>query len=221
MCGRYTITVTLEELIARYIPEQVNLSYEPRYNVSPAQMAAAVISDGQANRMGMLKWGLIPSWTKDKPKGMINARAETLLEKPSFTVPFLRKRCLIPADSYYEWEAAATGKRPLRILLKSAGLFSFAGIYDTWTAQDGQKISSFAIITTEANAAFKEIHPRMPVILKPEDEAIWLDRTLQDPGRLMPLLRSYPAEEMTVYPVSAEVGNVRNDSPDCIKALGF
>ncbi|OKP91217.1 hypothetical protein A3844_05150 [Paenibacillus helianthi] len=220
MCGRYTLTVTLEELISRYIPESVGLSYhEPRYNISPSQMVTTVINDGQANRMGMLKWGLIPSWAKDPTKGTINARAETLLEKPSFTIPFLRKRCLIPADSFFEWETTPTGKQPMRFLLKSEAIFSFAGIYDTWTAPDGKKISSFAIITSEPNSLVKKIHNRMPVILKPEDEATWLDRTLQDPTTLMSLLQPYPAEVMMAYPVSAEVGNVKNDSPNCIKEL--
>ncbi|MNO35875.1 putative SOS response-associated peptidase YedK [compost metagenome] len=220
MCGRYTLTVTLEELIARYIPEFVGTSFmEPRYNISPTQMATTVIHDGQANRIGLLKWGLIPSWSKDSTKGTINARAETILEKPTFKIPFLRKRVLVPADSFFEWATSTSGKQPMRILLRSGAIFSFAGIYDSWIAPDGKKTSSFAIVTTEPNSLVEKIHNRMPVILKPQDEAIWLDRTLQDPQRLMPILKPYPAEEMIAYPVSTRVGNVRNDTPDCIKEL--
>lgn len=220
MCGRYTIAVTMEELMVRYFAnDSTIIHYAPKYNAAPMQQIPAVINTGSGNKLGELRWGLVPAWAKDNKKGVINARAETLLEKPSFTIPFLRKRCLIPANSFFEWQTTASGKQPMRIMLKSEAIFSFAGIYDTWIAPDGQKSSSVAIITTEPNALVEKIHNRMPVILKPEDEATWLDRSLQNPTTLMSLLQPYSAEEMTAYPVSPEVGNVRNNTPNCIKEI--
>lgn len=220
MCGRYTLTVSLEELLLHYSlnPERVPF-HEPRFNISPSQMVMSIIHDGQANRMGELSWGFIPSWAKEPKNRTINARAETLLEKPAFKIPFLRKRCIIPADSFYEWKTTGTGKQPMRIMLKSEGIFSLAGIYDTWTSPDGHKISSVAIITTEPNEVVAGIHNRMPLILNPEDEAVWLNRSIQKPGVLTPLLRPFSAENMKAYPVSPKVGSVRNDSPECIEEL--
>mgnify|MGYP001236571673 CR=1 FL=1 len=219
MCGRYTITVTLEELLVRYgIEEGTFTNYRPRYNVAPGQMVIAVIHDGKRNRMGELKWGLVPSWAKDESAGnkMINARAETLAEKPAYRLPFERKRCLIPADGFYEWKRVGGRKQPMRIVLNDGAIFSMAGLYDTWTAPDGRKVSSCTIVTTEPNRLVADIHNRMPVILRPEDEALWLDRTVTDIEKLKPLLKPFPAERMTVYPVSELVGNVQNDIPACI-----
>ncbi|WP_219837710.1 SOS response-associated peptidase [Paenibacillus sp. R14(2021)] len=220
MCGRYTLTVTLEELLLRYSVDSVNAPFhEPRYNISPSQMVITVLNDGQNNRIGKLKWGLTPPWAKDLKTSTINARAETLLQKSSFKIPFLKKRCLIPADSFFEWKPTANGKQPMRIMMNSEEIFSFAGIYETWTGSDGTKVSGVAVITTEPNQTVSEIHNRMPLILKPEDEKIWLDRTVQDPSVLMPLLQPYSADQMKCYAVSTEVGNVKNDSKRCIKEL--
>jgi putative SOS response-associated peptidase YedK len=149
---------------------------------------------------------------------MINARAESITEKPVFRASFQRKRCLIPADSFYEWKKIGTDKQPMRILRKDEGIFSMAGLYDTWTAPDGQKVSTCTIITTTPNELMADIHDRMPVILKLEDEKIWLDRT-QKVENLQALLRPFPAEDMFAYPVSKIVGNVKNDSPECTEAL--
>lgn len=220
MCGRYTITITLEELLLRYyIDPDFNINYTPRYNVAPGQLIPAIVNDGQRNRIGHLSWGLIPSWAKTQQNPTINARAETLLEKPTFKVPFLKKRCLLPADSFYEWKKTGSGKQPMRIMLKSEALFSFAGIYDTWVSPDGQKRSGCAIVTTAPNPLVAGIHNRMPLLLKPEDEMTWLDRGLQDPNVLSSLLQPFPAEAMKAYPVSPAVGNVQNDSPACIEEL--
>lgn len=219
MCGRYTLTVTLDELMAYYWVDAVSIPYhQPRYNVAPGQMIMAVIHDGTQNRIGELKWGLIPSWAKDE-KGagrMINARAETLSEKPAYRIPFMRKRCLIPADGFYEWKKTDRGKQPMRIVLKGGGIFSFAGLYDTWIAPDGRKISTCTIVTTEPNRLMVDIHDRMPVILTGEDEHRWLDRNIRDPEILKPLLKPYPAEQMTAYPVTPAVGNAKLDLPDFI-----
>jgi putative SOS response-associated peptidase YedK len=185
------------------------------------QNVAAVIHDGEKNRLGELRWGLVPSWASDDKIGskMINARAETLLEKNAFKALVRRKRALIPADGFYEWKKSGTSKQPMRITLKDGSLFSMAGLYDTWTAPDGRKISTCTIITTAPNSLMADIHDRMPVILRPEDEADWLGRDNDDLDRLMSLLRPHPAENMRAYPVSPIVGNVRNDDPECIKEL--
>jgi putative SOS response-associated peptidase YedK len=220
MCGRYTVTVTLDELLLRYHTDMSAPSYYvPRYNVAPGQMVMAVIHDGERNRLGSLRWGLIPEWAKDESMGykMINARAETLTDKPAFKNSFQRKRCLIPADSFYDWKGTGGGKQPMRIMLKSQEIFSLAGLYDTWISPDGSKISSCTIITTTSNELMVDIHDRMPVIVRPEDESLWLDRHITQTDTLYPLLKPYPAEEMYAYPVSGRVGNVRNDDQACVE----
>jgi len=220
MCGRYTITVTMEELMLRYLADEPAVPFHlPRYNVAPTQLVPAVVSDGQRNRLGLLRWGLIPPWAKDERDGakMINARAETLKERPAFRDAFRRKRCLIPADGFYEWKTMpGGGKQPYRIILRGGRLFSMAGLYETWIAPDGRKIGSFAIVTTAPNPLMAEIHNRMPVILRPEDEALWLDRTVQDTEALEKLLVPYPAEEMDAYEVDKRVGNPAFDDPACL-----
>lgn len=218
MCGRFTLTVTPEELMLHFYSNlSGSAAYQPRFNISPAQMVVAVIHDGHKNRIGSLKWGLLPSWAKDEKMMLVNARAETLREKPAFKLPLARKRCLIPADSFYEWRITSQGKQPMRILLKSENMFSMAGLYDTWIAPDGRKVSSCTIITTTPNSLVADIHHRMPVIVSPQDEAVWLNKDIQDPGTLMPLLTPFPAEEMKAYPVSPRVGNARYDDPECIQ----
>lgn len=220
MCGRFTLTVSLEALMEYYrIEDPALIEHTARFNVSPSQMVIAVVHDGQKNRIGKLKWGLVPSWAKDEKTAITNARAESLLQKPAFRVPFERKRCIIPADSFYEWKKTETGKQPMRIMLTSQKLFSLAGLYDSWISPDGRKVSSCTIITTSPNSLMAGIHDRMPVILHPEDEAVWLNRSLQDPKPLLRLLRPFPAEEMKAYPVSPLVGNAKNDVPACIEEV--
>jgi putative SOS response-associated peptidase YedK len=221
MCGRYTIVITIDELMLHYMIEvPTNRYHTPRYNVAPGQLVMAVINDGEKNRLGELKWGLVPSWAQDEKISykMINARAESVTEKPGFRASFQRKRCLIPADSFYEWKKIGADKQPMRIMLKDEGIFSMAGLYDTWTAPDGRKVSSCTIITTTPNALMVDIHDRMPVILGLEAEKIWLDKEqkLED---LQDLLRPFPAEDMLAYPISKLVGNVKNDNPACIEPV--
>lgn len=222
MCGRYTITVTIDELLLHYNIDGPPIPFHtPRYNVAPGQMTPAIINDGKQNRIGPLKWGLIPSWAKDEKMGfkMINARAETVMEKPAYRASFKSKRCIIPADGFYEWKVIGTAKQPMRIMLKSRNIFSMAGLYDTWISPDGQKISTCTIITTTPNSLMLDIHDRMPVILRPEDEALWLDRDNQDVDLLQSLLVPYDAAEMQAYPVSSQVGNVKNDSSELIEEI--
>jgi len=222
VCGRYTITVTVEELMARFMAEDATVPcHRPRYNVAPMQMVPAVIHDGTRNRLGMLKWGLVPPWAEDERIGarMINARAETLEERPAFRQAFRRKRCILPADGFYEWKRDGKRKRPLRIVLRDGGVFGMAGLYETWTGPDGRKVHTCAVVTTAPNRLMADIHDRMPVILRREDEALWLDRNVQDLERLRPLLQPYPAEEMEAYEVDPRVGNVAFDDPGLIRRL--
>lgn len=219
MCGRFSITITIEELMERFLFDQAleGFVYTPRYNAAPGQLLPAIIAHEGRNRMGPLKWGLIPSWAKDEKIGYqtINAKAETVREKASFKTAFERRRCIIPADGFYEWKALpGGGKQPMRIVLKRRNLFAMAGLYDTWTSPDGRKVGSFTVITTSPNELMANIHNRMPVILRPEDEALWLDRTRYDGELLQSLLRPYDAAEMEAYPVHAAVGNVKNDCPE-------
>lgn len=223
MCGRFTLTVPHEDLLERFgIVEFTDGFHSPRYNVAPTQMVPAVIYDGVNNRFGLLRWGLIPSWAQDGSMAAktINARAETLLEKPSFKKLIERKRCIIPADSFYEWKQDNGKKLPVRILMKDERIFGLAGLYDTWIdPSSSQKVHTCTIITTKANPLVKEIHDRMPVILHREDEAIWLDRANSTLADVIDLLQPFPAEHMKLYPVSATVGNVKNDGPDCIMGV--
>lgn len=222
MCGRYTITVSLEELMLRFHADRTSISYHrPNYNIAPMQLVPAVINDGTSNRLGLLKWGLIPSWAKDDKIAFqtMNARSETAADKPAFKTPLRRKRCLIPADSFYEWKRTGSTKQPMRITLKSGDLFSMAGLYDTWTTPDGSVIHSCAILTTVPNELMGDIHDRMPVILRPEDEALWLDRTVTDPEPVRHLLVPYPSMQMRAYSVSARVGNVRNNDAELIEEI--
>ncbi|MNI32726.1 putative SOS response-associated peptidase YedK [compost metagenome] len=222
MCGRFTLIVTLDELMLHYHIQTSRFpQYGPKYNVAPGQMVMTVIHDGVQNRMGELRWGLIPEWAKEEKVGfqMLNARAESLTEKPAFKKPFQRKRCLIPADSFYEWKGTGKNKQPMRILLKNQEVFSLAGLYDTWTSPDGHAISTFTIITTTPNDLVADIHDRMPVIIRKEDEAAWLDRNHTQTEQLSLLLKPYPAEEMYAYPVASRVGNVRHDDEQCIEEI--
>lgn len=223
MCGRYTLTVSWEDLLLYYeLAEASAPFHQPRFNVAPGQSIPAMISDGEARRIGPLKWGLIPSWAEDDKIGWrtINARAETLADKPAFRRSFARKRCIIPADGFYEWKKLPNGgKQPMRIVPSQTKLFSFAGLYDTWTSPAGERISTCTIITTTPNRVMEPIHDRMPAILSSEAINQWLDRDITDTAHLQPLLRPCPPEWIDMYAVSSEVGNVKNDSPSCIKAV--
>lgn len=223
MCGRFTLTPSFGELISWYkINESGEPFHEPRFNIAPMQMVSAVIHDGEKNRLGQLRWGLVPSWAKDDRMAgkMINARGETLLEKVSFKSLVHKKRCLIPADSFYEWKTINGKKQPMRFMLRNGSMFSFAGLYDSWmNPTNGQKVSTCTIITTTPNSLVADVHDRMPVILKREDEQKWVDKNNTNMEQLMSLLLPYPVEEMKAYPVSTIVGNVKNDLPACIEEL--
>lgn len=223
MCGRFTITVTLEELITQYLIDDSKLAtLKPNYNVAPMHNVPAVIASDEGKRLGELRWGLVPFWAKDDKIGskMINARAETVSEKPAFKRLLKSKRCIIPADGFYEWKKDGTSKQPYRILMSDGSLFSFAGLYDTWEDPEGKKLSTCTIITTTPNSLMEDIHDRMPVILRPEDEADWLGRDNDDFESLLKLLKPYDAEKMRAYKVPSAVGNVRNNSKELLEDIG-
>lgn len=194
---------------------------EPRYNIAPTQPVAVVRLDreGRRREFTLMRWGLIPSWAKDIGIGnrLINARAETLTEKPAFRTAFRRRRCLIPADGFYEWQKQATRKQPYFIGLPDRRPFAFAGLWEHWEGADGSVLDSCTIITTAANERVRVLHDRMPVILERADFADWLNpSTTLD--RLLHLLRPYPFE-MLLYPVSTLVNAPENDRPECIVPL--
>lgn len=221
MCGRYMIVSNTEALRRLFrFPELPNL--EPRYNVAPSQEVPVIRrgADGRAH-FAMLRWGLVPSWAKDLKIGtkMINARAETVAEKPAFRAAFKARRCLVPADGFYEWRAEEGGKQPYLIRMADEAPFAFAGLWESWrNPESGETVESCTIIVTDANDLVAPIHDRMPVILAPNDYDPWLFSEAAGED-LQGLLGPYPAGAMTVHPVSKAVNNVRNDDPSLIAPL--
>ncbi len=224
MCGRFTLTMALDDLREAFPEFTFPPTYAPRYNIAPTQPILAIPNDGRA-AVDLFLWGLIPSWAKDPTIGnrLINARSETLTEKPSFRGPLRYKRCLILADGFYEWQSrpGVKTKQPYYIFLKDHRLFAFAGLWDEWHAPNGGVIRSATIITTTPNALLEPIHNRMPVILHPSDYTQWIDPSPQHPEHLLPLLRPYPAEEMLAHPVSPQVNSPAIDHPDLIRPLAY
>lgn len=226
MCGRFTITVDLEDLRV-YLEENYDihdLKTEfklPRFNVSPGQDVITIINDGTKNRVGTLKWGFVPPFAKDEKIGyqMINAKAETLHEKPSFLPSFKSKRCVILADSFYEWKKEGSAKTPMRILSKDEKIFPMAGLWTTFTKEDGTKLHTCTIITTEANDVMKDIHERMPVILDEKSLITWLNPKENNIYSLSQLLKPYASHKMKSYQVSTFVNHASNDSKECIKPV--
>lgn len=220
MCGRFSRKATLQAIVDAFEIEDVKGAIEPSYNIAPGQEVAVILKD-ESRKLGLLKWGLIPSWSKDPTIGnrMINARAETLAEKPSFKHPLRRKRCLIIADGFYEWQKSGNRKIPMYIFLKNQEPFAFAGLWDSWTSPEGKKVSTCTIITTEPNKFLNKIHNRMPVILPKEHFDLWLDRSVENEQQVLPLLQPYPEKEMEAYEVSQLVNSPKNNTPECIERV--
>lgn len=220
MCGRYTQTGRAENVLARFEVSSEGILLQPRYNIAPGQEAPVIVNDGGMS-LRMMQWGLVPSWAKDRSIGnrMINARAETVEEKPSFKRLIGKRRCLVVADGFYEWRKEGKGKVPMRFTLRGREPFSFAGLWDLWKKPDGGELQSFTIITTAANDLLRPIHERMPVILDGEGEERWLDPDSKEVNRLLRLLVPYPSEMMESYDVSLLVNSPRNDLPRCIEPL--
>lgn len=211
-----------EALVTAFELEAVP-SLEPRYNIAPTQSVATIVrtSAEEKRELRLLRWGLIPGWAKDPAIGarLINARAETVHEKPSFRTALRRRRCLIVADGFYEWQRQENKKQPYYFRLQDKQLFGFAGLWEHWRSPAGEEIDSCTIITTEANELMHPIHNRMPVILDPQDYDLWLDPSVQQPEALQPLLDPYSSETMTSYPVSTLVNKPTNNSAELINSL--
>ena len=240
MCGRYTQTKN-GQAIAQAFNLKTAPDPQPRYNIAPTQPVGAIAQPTNTERdereYRIFQWGLVPSWSKDPSIGsrMINARAETAAEKPSFRAPFKRRRCLILADGFYEWQRSGNRsgnspgnspgssggkqKQPFYIQLQDQDIFGFAGLWEHWEGSDGSYLETCTILTTEPNEQMQAIHNRMPVILHPDDYDLWLDPTLQESRHLQHLLRPYESDAMQIYPVSQTVNNPRNETPECIDPL--
>jgi putative SOS response-associated peptidase YedK len=222
MCGRYNLRANLAD-VAGAFDLQHTFDFEPRYNIAPTQSVPAIRRTAGGREPVLLRWGLIPSWAKDASIGnsLINARAETVAEKPAFRSAFKRRRCLIPATGFYEWQATGgKHKQPFHIRLKGEGVFAFAGLWERWDPPGGPPVESFAIITTEPNELCAGIHNRMPVILHPEDYDAWTATgEPRDTDELRGLLVPYPAGRMEAHPVSRFVSNARNEGPQCVTPL--
>ncbi|MFC4409830.1 SOS response-associated peptidase [Chungangia koreensis] len=214
MCGRYTLFASMDDIVERFMVDVFEEGiYEPSYNIAPSHQVVAIINDGRRNRLGRLRWGLIPPWAKDEKMGYktINARGETVANKPSFRNAYRKKRCILPADSFYEWQHDGKNKTPINIKMKDGGLFGLAGLWESWKSPDGNLIHSCTVVTTEANEIMEQIHDRMPVILKPESEKIWLSPSIQDPEVLNRLIRPFDAEQMETFIVSNEVNSPKSN----------
>jgi putative SOS response-associated peptidase YedK len=222
MCGRYTLRTSPAEIAAIFsLLREPDLT--PRYNISPGQTVAAIRFDPERSphELVPLKWGLVPSWAKDPKIGYrtINARGDTVATKPSFRAAFKRRRCLIPADGFFEWKKLdAKHKQPYYITQRDGRPFAFAGLYEHWSGPDGTPLDTCTIITTEANEPMSAVHDRMPVILAAEDYDRWIDPS-QDPGELQALIRPAPDDLLKFTPVSTLVNNPRNDRAECIQPL--
>ncbi len=216
MCGRFILTSSGKDLAEQFaLMTEPELS--PRYNIAPTDEIATIRKDADRNdrRLTCLNWGLIPSWAKDTSMGpsMINARCETLSQKPAFRAAFKRRRCLIPANGFYEWQKLEGRKQPYLIQLVDRGLFAFAGLWEHWESQENVFLESCAIITTESNHLVRPIHDRMPVIIQRKDYDSWL--SLKEPAR--ELFHPYPSDEMICFPVNPKVNRAGYDHPDCIE----
>lgn len=221
MCGRYVLTSPLDVLKARF---RVGMweGGSPRFNVAPRQRVPVVLAEEFRRVVRSMEWGLLPAWVKEREKALrpINARAETVAVKPSYRSALRARRVLVPADGFYEWRrTAGGGKEPVFFRPASGRPFAFAGLFDRWTASGPEVLETFTLLTTTPNALVARVHDRMPVILAEEDEEAWLDPRCREPADLLPLLRSYPEEEMEAFVVSAKINSPSNDDPSVLGGM--
>jgi len=212
MCGRFQLSVKGKEISERFNTEVFDEMYKPSYNCAPSQRLP-VITNIEPDRLHFFHWGLVPFWAKDTKMAakMINSRAETITEKPAFRKAFEKQRCLIPANGFYEWKKQGKSKIPYRFFLKDEPLFAMAGIWECWYDSANNVLHSFSVITTQANSLMEQVHHRMPVILRPEHEAIWLGNN--KPADLLNLLEPFPDVLMDCYTVSPEINSARHKGP--------
>jgi putative SOS response-associated peptidase YedK len=214
MCGRYSITSAPEAIRALFRFEETP-DFPPRYNVAPTQPIPVVrLMDGK-RRFALMRWGLVPSWVKDPGAFslLINARGETVCDKPAFRNAMKYRRCLIPADGFYEWQAGARGKQPFYIRPKSGAPMAFAGLWETWIGPNGEELDTAAVVTTRANATLSPLHDRMPVIVPPDAFELWLDCTHVDARTAEALIAPAPDDQLEFWPVSTLVNRTANDHP--------
>ncbi len=217
MCGRYTITYNIDQLVNELDLPMPDFEFEPRYNIAPSQWVP-IISSESPGQLRLHRWGLIPSWAKDPKIGykMINARGETLVEKPSFRTAFRRRRCLIPATGFYEWQQTATGRQPMYIRLISGRIMTFAGLWEVWKDAEGRELRTFTIVTTAPNALIAPIHNRMPVIIPPDLRAKWLN--IDCPvENVQQLIRPCEDELLVADRVSSRVNSPHNEGPELLE----
>lgn len=219
MCGRFTYVISYAEFLQHYKIDKEMNRFSPNFNASPGQKIPVVMTSDSARVLDAYKWGLVPHWANDPEMGgrMINARAETIAEKPSFRGPFFSQRCLIIADGFYEWKREGVAKIPYYVKLKDRPVFGFAGLWDHWKSPEGTVIKSCTIITVGPNDFMKGIHDRMPAILPKESEPAWLDPTNKDKAALLSSLKPYDSGQMEAHEVSKAVNDPLNNSEECIK----
>ena len=213
MCGRYTLGTGEEALIEAFDVSSLTFDFVPRYNIAPGQQAPVVAEDRHGRRIGLLTWGLVPSWVDSPKSGLINARSESVASKPSFREAFQRRRCLVPADGFYEWKRTAAGKVPYWFHPPDGDMLSFAGIWESWSRPGADPRFTFAILTTEANEDIATVHDRMPVVVEAPDRASWLSRTAHE-SNLLSLLRPAPAGTFAGHTVSTRVNRVSEDDAE-------
>jgi len=220
MCGRFTVISAPEAMRALFrYPEQPN--FPPRYNVAPTQPIAVVRLQEAKRQFVLMRWGLLPPWVKD-PKAfslVINARGESVLDKPAFSNAMKRRRCLIPADGFYEWQATGGRKQPYYVRAKSGAPLAFAGLWETWTGPNGEELDTVAIITTTANRTLAAIHARMPVIVPEEAFDLWLNCAEVDAETAAALIAPAPDDLLEAYEISTAVNRVANDNPKVLERL--
>jgi putative SOS response-associated peptidase YedK len=220
MCGRFTLTADLDTIQLAFNLETMPSSLAPRYNIAPSQ-PVVIITNEAPTILSFHTWGLLPSWAKDPSiaNKLINARSETAHEKPSFRAAFKRRRCLIPADGFFEWKREGNSKTPQFIHLKGRPVFALAGLWEVWNSPQGDEVRTCTILTTEANDFMKPIHDRMPVILDPADYDEWLAAGDTPPLALHALMRPYDPGKMAAYAVSKQVNSPGNDAPQVIEPV--
>ncbi len=225
MCGRYRLTAKERYLAEHFgIDDVEDVQWTPRYNIAPTQQVVVIRQDrDQPKRtISLMRWGLIPYWAQDPSFGnrTINAMAETASEKPAFREAMRKRRCLVPADGFFEWKKLSSKrKQPYNIGMLDDSVFAFAGLWDRWRSSSGELVESCSILTTDANSLTKDIHDRMPVILRPEDYDHWLDPGITDPEQVQELLHTFDPRLMKKYPLSSAVSNVNNDGPECVQEV--
>lgn len=214
MCGRFVLTATEDEICEVFAVDHVHQATQVSYNIAPTHNVSAVVSKAGQNHLGTMSWGLVPHWSKELgSRRPINARSETAHEKASFRMPFRKRRCLLPASGFFEWQKTPQGKVPMFIHLPEEPIFAMAGLWDRWSPPDGSPLSTCTILTTEANATIAPIHDRMPVILPREHWGLWLNNSDFHLGSLRDMLRPYPAEAFATYSVNKQVNRVATNTP--------